>query len=464
MNRIALRGARLASSFSAERSGRGSSSARWACAASVGAAGLGAMTFALPQWRTAALAEEASAREFTLEEVRAHASAATGIWVIHGGSVYDVSEFIAEHPGGPAKILLAAGGSVEPFWKLYKQHDAPAVREKLASMRIGALAAVDADALSAEQAKDTSDPYSTDPERHPALNVVKEKPFNAETPTALIAEQWITPNELWYCRHHHPVPVVDPETFELTVEIEEPLHDALRFERGARAATEIKVSLADLKARYPKREVTTTLQCAGNRRGELSEHGKTSGLQWKHGVLSTATWGGVYLRDLLADGLTLSEETAERIGVEHVQFRAIDAPYDASVPLHRAVSRHDEVLIAYEMNGEELPREHGYPLRVIVPGEFSFIYRYISRELCSQFDSLPLTSLTITGCVGARNVKWVDKIVVSTETAHSVWQRSVQYRGCVAQRAFAARSRRGRGAFAAPCARTVRSARAAAAG
>ena len=88
-----------------------------------------------------------------------------------------------------------------------------------------------------------------------------------------------------------------------------------------------------------------------------------------------------YLTIPLADGLTLSEETAERIGVEHVQFRAIDAPYDASVPLHRALSRRDEVLIAYEMNGEVLPREHGYPLRVIVPG-----------------------------CVGARNVKWVDKV------------------------------------------------------
>jgi sulfite oxidase len=320
----------------------------------LGAAGLATSFALLTPPAASVMAEEG---EFTLDEVRAHATLETGIWVVHDGNVYDVTAFIAEHPGGSAKIMLAAGGSVEPFWKVYKQHDAPAVRTKLASKRIGALAKADASSLSAALAKDTSDPYCNEPTRHPALRVTKEQPFNAETPVELIADNWITPNELWYCRHHHPVPVVDPATFELVVTVDEPLRPALAFERGAKAASELRLSIDDIKTRFPKRLVTTTLQCAGNRRGELSEHGKTSGLQWTAGTLSTATFGGVYLRDLLAEGLTISEQTARRIGVEHVQFRGIDAPYDASVPVHKALSAEGDVLLAYEMNGEELDRK-----------------------------------------------------------------------------------------------------------
>ena len=400
MRRFAARLPRRFPRRFASNSASSSSSPSWSyltTGVGLGAAGLATSFALLTPPAASVMAEEG---EFTLDEVRAHATLETGIWVVHDGNVYDVTAFIAEHPGGSAKIMLAAGGSVEPFWKVYKQHDAPAVRTKLASMRIGALAKADASSLSAALAKDTSDPYCNEPTRHPALRVTKEQPFNAETPVELIADNWITPNELWYCRHHHPVPVVDPATFELVVTVDEPLRPALAFERGAKAASELRLSLDDIKTRFPKRLVTTTLQCAGNRRGELSEHGKTSGLQWTAGTLSTATFGGVYLRDLLAEGLTISEQTARRIGVEHVQFRGIDAPYDASVPVHKALSAEGDVLLAYEMNGEELPREHGYPLRIIIPG-----------------------------VVGARNVKWVDRIVISNEVAHSAWQRNVQYRG-----------------------------------
>lgn len=64
---------------------------------------------------------------------------------------------------------------------------------------------------------DPEDPYSNEPERHPALIVRKEQPFNAETPVSLIADHYITPPELWYRRHHHPVPHVDASKFRLQV-------------------------------------------------------------------------------------------------------------------------------------------------------------------------------------------------------------------------------------------------------
>ena len=59
---------------------------------------------------------------FTKAEVARHASAETGIWVTFRGGVYDITQFVQNHPGGVDKILMAAGGSVEPFWRLYRQH------------------------------------------------------------------------------------------------------------------------------------------------------------------------------------------------------------------------------------------------------------------------------------------------------------------------------------------------------
>jgi cytochrome b involved in lipid metabolism len=58
---------------------------------------------------------------YTKEVIRAHSTEATGIWVTYKDGVYDITEFVASHPGG-AKILLAAGGAIDPFWALYAAH------------------------------------------------------------------------------------------------------------------------------------------------------------------------------------------------------------------------------------------------------------------------------------------------------------------------------------------------------
>lgn len=100
--------------------------------------------------------------------------------------VYDITDFVNEHPGGD-QILLAAGSSVEPFWMLYSIHKNPHVFEILEKLRIGNLK-VDANLIS-----DMSDPYSTDPQRHTALKPASVKPFNAETPLHLLIQQFFTP-------------------------------------------------------------------------------------------------------------------------------------------------------------------------------------------------------------------------------------------------------------------------------
>jgi sulfite oxidase len=228
------------------------------------------------------------------------------------------------------------------------------------------------------------DPYDTDPERHPGLKFHNNKPCNAEVPPELMMDNWCTPNPVWFIRHHHPVPIVEEQDFKLLVEGDGTLPVALTME--------------DLKKRFLKREVATTIQCGGNRRSEFNKVDKTSGITWGFGAVSTAKWGGVYLREVLMHCAGLSLEGVSARGIEHVVFHGLD-DMQASIPIEKALSPFGDVLIAYEMNGEPLPAEHGAPIRVVVPG-----------------------------VVGVRNVKWVSKIRTSQEEAEGTWQRGAAYK------------------------------------
>lgn len=320
-------------------------------------------------------------RIYTREEVKAHSTPETRVWVTLGSEVFDVTEFVALHPGGPSKLMLAAGGPLEPFWALYAVHNQPHVRELLAEYKIGELSPED----KAPPTLKTSDPYADDPVRHPALTVNSQRPFNAEPPPGLLTDTYITPNSIFFTRNHLPVPNLDPKTYRLQVV-------------GAHRGKSLSLSLDDLR-RFPKHEITVTLQCAGNRRSEMTRFKEVKGLDWRIGAISTARWAGARLCDVLAQaGHRLSDTEA------HVCFEGLDADptgtaYGASIPLARAMNPEAEVLLAYEMNGEPLPRDHGFPVRVVVPG-----------------------------VVGARHVKWLGKVSVEPEESHSHWQRR-DYKG-----------------------------------
>ncbi|KAJ1348997.1 hypothetical protein KIN20_004417 [Parelaphostrongylus tenuis] len=131
---------------------------------------------------------------FKKDDVKKHGKDSERIWVTYKEGVYDVTDFVASHPGGD-RILMAAGGSVEPFWALYAQHKTKEVMEILEELRIGSLDPKDMEA--AEQV-DESDPFSKDPKRHPALIVNQQRPFNAETPPALLMDSFRTPNDLFF--------------------------------------------------------------------------------------------------------------------------------------------------------------------------------------------------------------------------------------------------------------------------
>ena len=336
-------------------------------------------------------------RQIRKSEVSEHTSREKGIWVVYKNGVYDITKFVANHPGGSDKIMLAAGGSVEPFWRLYPIHLKSALPESLlAEMKIGVLHPEDVaaeEAKLASEAKRIGDPYSNEPPPSPLLQFHTQKPTNAEAPNSLLTDSWVTPKDLFFIRNHHPVPANDQgDDFRITVQLPK---------KSSGSPATVTYSVADLKSQFKPRHVTSTIQCGGNRRSEMNtvpDRAPTSGSPWLCGAASTAKWTGVYLADVLKkEGIDYYN--ADETGTKHVQFLSVDG-LEASIPVRKAVDVHGEVLLAYAMNDEPLPREFGAPLRVIVPGH-----------------------------VGVRNVKWVKDIVLSGEEAKGPWQRGMAYKG-----------------------------------
>lgn len=334
-------------------------------------------------------AETSPPRLIRKAEVAEHNNKEKGIWILLENKIYDITKFVANHPGGQDKIMLAAGASVAPYWQLYPIHmKSKLPMELLSKMEIGVLHPDDVAAEESARALESDrigDPYAKEPAPSPLLVFHMQKPLNAEAPNSLLTENWITPLELWFVRNHHPVPDTKEDEYRLTVVVP-----------GGRT---LEYSLRDLKTLFKKHSVVSTIQCGGNRRSEMNVPGKqTSGSPWQCGALSTAKWSGVRLADILLKA-GVNYYNAEDLGLKHAQFLAVD-DMGASIPIKKAVDMHGDVLLAYEMNDEPLPRYHGYPVRAIIPGH-----------------------------VGVRNVKWVKQVTLSDEEAHGPWQRGMSYKG-----------------------------------
>ena len=160
----------------------------------------------------------------------------------------------------------------------------------------------------------------------------------------------ITPIGLHYVLVHYDVPDVDVARWALGVEGE--------------VATPLSLDLDALRA-YPTVTLPVTLECAGNGRAHLEPRPVSQ--PWLDGAVGTAEWTGVRLRDVLEDaGPTDRAVDVVFTGADHGIERGVEQDYARGLSLAQALR--PEVLLAYEMNGQPLPPQHGFPLRLLVPG------------------------------------------------------------------------------------------------
>jgi DMSO/TMAO reductase YedYZ molybdopterin-dependent catalytic subunit len=183
-----------------------------------------------------------------------------------------------------------------------------------------------------------------------------ESPLNLEMPFENL-EGFLTPTESFYVRTHFPIPSIDKDAWWLRVEGDVENSFAINYEQ-----------LLELESVT----IPATLECAGNNRSFLEP--KVKGVQWDLGAVGTAEWTGVPL-SILLDRAGGKPNPCEVIleGADHGVLNDPKSPpgelnFARSIPLEKARS---DVLLAYKMNGSELPPQHGFPVRAIVPGWYA---------------------------------------------------------------------------------------------
>ncbi|MBE7217574.1 MAG: molybdopterin-dependent oxidoreductase [Caulobacteraceae bacterium] len=221
----------------------------------------------------------------------------------------------------------------------------------------------------------------TEAERAQAnLKVHSLDPLNAEPPLSRLAAAFVTPQSDLYIRTHGEVQHIAEADYRLRV--------------GGRVARELELSVAELRERFAPRTVTATLQCAGNRRADLQEVAKTAGDPWAAGAVGNVRWTGVSLREVLeaAGAEAGADLQVAFLSPDEIEVEGETALFGVSIPMAKALQ--PDVLLAWEMNGEPLLPEHGFPLRAVVPGY-----------------------------AGVRSAKWVTQVCVQDAPAESPIQR-----------------------------------------
>lgn len=215
----------------------------------------------------------------------------------------------------------------------------------------------------------------------PGMIIRQKEPENLEFPFDTL-NSFLTPNDRFYVRNHHPVPKLDTAAWKLKVE-------------GA-VGKPFELNYAELLA-MPSLTVPATLECAGNSRVFLVP--QTPGAQWELGAVSTAEWLGVPLRAILdragvdSKAIEVALEGADQGEGKNDPHPPGQIHFARSIPLEKAMR--PEVLLAYRMNGKELPVAHGFPVRAIVPGFY-----------------------------GMASTKWLTRILVVSQPFSSYWQSS----------------------------------------
>ena len=191
------------------------------------------------------------------------------------------------------------------------------------------------------------------PGKRPLIQLTARPP-QLETPFSVFDENVITPNDAFFVRYHlSDIPLsIDPEAFRLEVK--------------GKVDRALSLSLADLKTGFEPVELVAVHQCSGNSRGFVEP--RVAGGQLGHGAMGNARWRGVPLKAVL-------DRAGVQAGSRQVTLNGLDGPALPETPdfvkaLDLDHDRDGEVMIAYAMNGEDLPWLNGFPLRLVVPGYY----------------------------------------------------------------------------------------------
>ncbi len=184
------------------------------------------------------------------------------------------------------------------------------------------------------------------------LLVHRAHPLNCETPLPELVGGVVMPTARFYVRNNFPIPSLDADTFRLKV--------------GGLVERPLGLSLRELQ-NMPSQTEVVTLECAGN--GRTMFDPPVPGERWQHGAVSTAEWSGVPLAEIL-------DRAGVRSGASEILFRGADGgevdPKRGKIHFERSLTvdeaRDAGAILAYAMNGEPLPLQHGFPLRLVVPG------------------------------------------------------------------------------------------------
>lgn len=194
---------------------------------------------------------------------------------------------------------------------------------------------------------------ATFPQKRPLI-LLTSRPPQLETPFSVFNESILTPNDAFFVRYHlSQIPTsVDTDTFRLNIKGD--------------VKTPLSLSVDDLKTKFEPNEFVAVNQCSGNSRG-FSEP-RVAGGQLGNGAMGNARWKGVKLKDIL-------EKAGVGSSVKQVTFEGLDHPPLETTPQFAKALDIDhaldgEVMVAYEMNGSDLPMLNGYPIRLIVPGYY----------------------------------------------------------------------------------------------
>lgn len=191
------------------------------------------------------------------------------------------------------------------------------------------------------------------PQKRPLI-LLTNRPPQLETPFEIFNEGPITPNDAFFVRYHWSgIPTsIDASTYRLKV--------------GGHVGSHLELSLADLRKMGDPIEMVAVNQCSGNSRGFFSP--RVNGGQLGNGAMGNARWKGIPLRTIL-------EKAGVKPGALAVSFDGLDRPPLEGGPdfikaLQMEHAMDGEVMLAWQMNGKDLPFLNGYPLRLVVPGYY----------------------------------------------------------------------------------------------